>query len=128
MPDAVKSIAVVLAATATTVGDSVLASADVLTNVPDSQLNSASISWSSNNPAVATITATSLGCTVTAVSPGTVQIRAAIGSVQGSATLTVVAPAIEITALQETQLKAVPVGGAFVLRGPTTEFPARKDA
>lgn len=121
MPDAVKSITVQLVASLT-VGAQAQAAADVVTTVPDNTLNQQALAWSSSNPAVATVNATTTGCTVTAIAPGNCEIRATIGTVTGQAPLTVTAPVVDITAAQETAIRAVPVGGVLTLRGPTTDF------
>lgn len=130
MPDAVKSITVVLNPPTLIVGavPPGQAVAEITVTVPDSTLNQQSITWSSSNPAVATVTANQNTATVTAVAPGSVQIRARIGTVEGVATLTVAAPAVRIDQAAENALKALPNGALFVLRGPTLDFPSRKDA
>lgn len=128
MPDVVKSATVVLGATSLTVGQTTTASADVLANIPDTQQASQSLSWSSLNPAIATVMANSTSVVVTAVSPGTTQIRVRVGTVEGLATLTVTPPAVKIDQAAQDAINALPVGATFVLRGPTLEFPARRDS
>lgn len=127
MPDVVKSATVVLGTPTLVVGQTTTASADILYNVPDTQAASQTLSWSSLNPAIATVLANSTSVTVTAVSPGATQIRVRVGTVEGLAPLTVQAPAIRIDQAAENAIKALSVGAAFVLQGPTTEFPARRD-
>lgn len=130
MPDIVESITV-LVATPLVVSSSTTGVARVVTSVPDNTQNQQSIIWSSSNSAIATVAATATGCTVTAIAPGTVQIKARIGTVEGSVTVLIQSPVIDLNSgavAIENALKALPVGATFTLRGPTLDIIGRKEA
>src|SRR4051812_36969211 len=79
------TIAVTLAASTTTPGQQVQATAAGATQ-NGTAVTLSNVSWISTQPSVATVNSAGL---VTAVGPGTTQITATVGSVSGSATLTV---------------------------------------
>ncbi|WP_353267679.1 Ig-like domain-containing protein [Gemmatimonas sp.] len=55
------------------------------------------VTWTSSNPAVATVAGTSASATVTTVAPGSTTISASSGGQSGSATITVAPPAQTLT-------------------------------
>lgn len=122
MPDTVQSVNVILPQTTLTVGMSMMVSANLITNVPDNQVNQQPLVWSSSNPAVATVIADASSAVVRAVGVGDTQIKVRVGSIEGIASLAVSLPVIDITAAQETAIKSLPVPGRCQLRGPTTVF------
>jgi len=101
------------------VGETQQPVATITVSEGDALLNARAISWASSNPAVASVTASDVVTTVTAVSAGIADISATVDGVSGSATVSVSLPEVAITAEQEAQIAAVPVGVSFVLKGPT---------
>jgi len=106
------------------VGETQQPVATITVSEGDALLNARAISWVSSNPAVASVTASEVVTTVTAVSAGIADISATVDGVSGSATVSVSLPEVAITAEQEAQIKAFPVGSMFRLVGPTMGFDA----
>ena len=125
MPDTVVSVSVSLPMSTMTVGQSQQAAFRLTTDVTDGVADQQTPAWSSSAAATATVSTTGL---VKAIAPGAATIRATIGAVSGQAAVTVSLVVVDITAAQETAIKAVPIGQTFQLRGPTTVFDVQVNA
>ena len=113
----VKTVTLALPAASLTVGQTAQATVTVSLTESDGLLDQRPITFTSNNAAVATVDANGL---VTARGAGTASITATVeGVVSPGVAVTVALPAIVITAAQEAAIMAVPLGGTFVLQGPT---------
>ena len=124
MPDTTKAVNVILPATNLNIGSTLQASADIITNVPDSQLDTKPVVWSSSAPSIATVDTNGL---IRGVSAGTAMIRAAVGTVIGSTPVTVnTLPFVDIDAAGQATIEALAVGASFILKGPTISYPAQK--
>lgn len=89
----------------------------------DNTLDQRAIQWTSSNPSIASVTSSATAVTIKAVAPGTANISAAIpGATVVPASVAVGLPEVAITAQQEAQIKAFPIGTQFRLAGPTTFF------
>ena len=105
-PQARVSSSIVLSsnsATLTTIGQTLQINATVL-DQENNPLSGAIVAWSSNNPAVASVSSSGL---VTAVSGGTAQIRATSGSASANASVTVMQVAVSVAIAPTTSTLAL---------------------